>query len=80
MTLNGDYVCGIEGTEAEVGREAELGAPPAEASASPTAGFGTEMAIWNCTKVGAKCPTLTNLGCGCSRKGGDPGQQCFLQP
>ena len=62
------------------GQRGWAGRTPAEASASPTAGFGTEMAIWNCTEVGAKCPTLTNLGCGCSRKGGDPGQQCFLQP
>ena len=49
---SGDHACGIEGTEAKLGREVELGALPAKALASPVASLGGGMAIWSRSRWG----------------------------
>lgn len=67
---SGDHACGIEGTEAKLGREVELGALPAKDLASPIASLGAGMAIWNCSSWGQG--SNFDLGCGCSRKGAWP--------
>ena len=52
MTFTGDHICGIEGTEAEVGREVELGAPQQRLQLAPLRASGLRWPFGIAQKLG----------------------------